>query len=119
MLTASCHCGAVKIEISRRPRTLTRCTCSICRRYGALWCYRTRKSARVIARRGATTAYSWNDKVIAFHHCNTCGCLTHYEDVDKSPDGRIAVNARMIAPTDIAGARVRTFDGAKTWKYTD
>ena len=34
MLVASCHCGAVKIQIPRRPRTLTDCNCSICRRYG-------------------------------------------------------------------------------------
>ena len=119
MLTASCHCGAVVIEMSRKPRTVTRCTCSICRRYAAQWAYCTRKSARVIAAPGATTAYLWNDRVIEFHHCNTCGCLTHYEDADKSEGGRIAVNTRMMAPDDIAGLRIRTFDGAETWKYLD
>ena len=29
MLTGTCHCGAVTIELARRPRSLTQCTCSI------------------------------------------------------------------------------------------
>lgn len=73
----------------------------------------------MVAAPGATTAYLWNDKVIEFHHCNTCGCLTHYEDVDRAPDRRVAVNARMMSPQDLAGIRIRTFDGADTWKYLD
>jgi hypothetical protein len=47
MLRASCHCGAVVLELARRPRTLTECNCSICRRYGALWTYCSRSRARV------------------------------------------------------------------------
>ena len=119
MLIASCHCGAVSIEVSRRPRSLTRCTCSICRRYAAMWAYCTRKTARVLSAPDATTAYVWSDKVIEFHHCKTCGCVTHYESTKKSEDGRIAVNARMMSPSDIADARVRTFDGGATWRYLD
>jgi hypothetical protein len=117
MLTASCHCGAVRIEVSRRPRSLTQCTCSICHRYGALWAYFTRRTARVFSARGVTSAYKWNDEVIEFHHCKKCGCLTHYQSTTKSRDSRIAVNARMLPAADIAGVRIRTFDGAKTWKY--
>ncbi len=98
---------------------LTQCTCSVCRRYAALWAYCTPKTARVHRAPGASTAYSWNDRVIEFHHCSTCGCLTHYEAARKSDDMRIAVNARML-PSDVtAGIRVRTFDGADSWKYLD
>ncbi len=39
MLSATCHCGAVRIHIPRKPRSLTNCNCSICRRYGVLWAY--------------------------------------------------------------------------------
>ena len=119
MLTSSCHCGVVKIEIDRQPRSLTQCTCSICHRYGALWAYCTRKTARVLSSRRPTTAYSWGDMTIEFHHCDACGCLTHYESVEKSPDSRIAINARMLPRAEISGIRIRTFDGADTWKYLD
>ena len=119
MITASCHCGAVQIEVDALPKTLTQCTCSICHRYGALWAYRTRRTARVVAGQDNETAYVWNDKVIEFYHCNICGCMTRYEDVEKETGSRIAVNARMMPAEEIAGIRVRTFDGARTWKYLD
>jgi len=38
-LSGSCHCGAVVVNVARRPRQLTDCNCSICRRYGTLWAY--------------------------------------------------------------------------------
>lgn len=119
MINASCHCGAVQIEVSGMPETLTQCTCSICRRYGALWAYRTRKTVRVLSEPDVETAYVWNDEVIEFFHCNRCGCVTRYESVDKSPESRIAVNVRMMSPEHVAGLKVRIFDGAKSWKYLD
>lgn len=119
MHLASCHCAAVRIEVARRPRSLTRCTCSICRRYAALWAYCTPKTARVLAHEDALVAYLWNDRCIEFYHCRVCGCLTHYEGAQKSVSGRVAVNARMMEPDVLEHARIRTFDGANTWKYLD
>jgi hypothetical protein len=119
MIQASCHCGAVRMEIDSLPETLTQCTCSICRRYGALWAYRTRRTARVVAGADAERRYVWGDRVIEFWFCANCGCMTRYESTEKHDDSRVAVNARMIAPADIAGLRIRTFDGADTWKYLD
>jgi len=117
MLSASCHCGAVQIEVARKPRSLTECTCSICRRYGAQWAYCSRETAIVTCAPDAITAYTWGDKSLEFYYCNTCGCLTHYESTKKSDDSRIAVNARMMSPADIADVKVKLFDGADTWKY--
>jgi hypothetical protein len=118
-LVASCHCGAVQLEASEKPQSLTRCTCSICHRYGALWAYFTRKTTTVTCDPAAITAYRWGDRSIEFFHCASCGCLTHYESVDKGEDSRVALNARMMSPADIAGIAIRTFDGAETWKYLD
>ena len=39
MLFATCHCGAVGVEIPGPPQAVTNCNCSICRRLGALWAY--------------------------------------------------------------------------------
>jgi len=120
MLHASFHCGAVRLEIARAPKTLTACNCSICSRYAALWAYYTRKAVRVISKRGALEDYRWNDRDIAFQRCTTCGCVTHYSDLrDRSEAGRIAVNARMMEPSAIASVRVRQFDGAKMVRRVD
>lgn len=119
MLTASCHCGAVSLEIDEKPESLTECTCSICHRLAAQWAYYTRLQVRVIDPQGLSTAYLWGDKCIEFYHCGVCGCTTHYESVDKGPDSRIAVNTKTMRPQDVAGIRVRKFDGASTWKFLD
>ncbi len=69
---------------------------------------------------GALSGYAWNGRTLTFFHCSTCGCLTHYESNERAEGERtIAVNARMFAAETIAGIRVRTFDGADTWKYVD
>lgn len=116
--TATCHCGAVSVELPRRPRTLTDCNCSMCRRYGALWAYYDPKAIRVVCRRGATSSYSWGRKNLRFIRCNTCGCVTHYER-NRSTHRRIAVNARNLDPAELRSARIRHLDGAATWKYLD
>lgn len=118
-LTGTCHCGAVKLEASCPPTSVTECNCSICRRYGAKWAYYTASTAHVVCEPEAVCSYSWGDHEIEFYHCRKCGCLTHYESVDKSADYRIAINARMMSPEDIEEIPVKRFDGADTWKYLD
>ena len=50
MLSTTCHCGAVAIQISRAPESVTDCNCSICRRYGTLWAYYDRKDVKITSR---------------------------------------------------------------------
>jgi hypothetical protein len=68
---------------------------------------------------GASAAYSWNDRTIDFHHCRTCGCLTHYSSTPASDRDRLAVNARMMTLSELDGVKVRKFDGADTWRFID
>ncbi len=119
MFSASCHCGAIKLEIDEKPESLTQCTCSICHRIGAQWAYYTRQQVRVSGLKEAGVDYLWGDKCIEFYHCKTCGCTTHYESVEKYSDCRIAVNTRMMRREDVSGIKVKTFDGADTWKFLD
>lgn len=67
----------------------------------------------------ALVAYSWGDKSLEFYHCRHCGCLTHYESIEKTDNSRIALNARMIPLEDMVGIPAKTFDDAKTWKYLE
>jgi hypothetical protein len=117
MLQASCHCGAIAIEIAAPLESVTECNCSICHRYGARWAYFTASTTRISASAEDLSAYSWGDRSISFICCARCGCLTHYESNDKSNDYRIAVNARMLPPAELAGVKVRLFDGADSWRY--
>ncbi len=119
MLSAICHCGAVRIEVPRKPETLTDCNCSICRRYGTLWAYYKRSEVCVNGAPGSAAEYVWGDKTLKFVRCRTCGCVTHWEPVEPNGDAKIGVNARNFEPDVIIGVRIRLLDGASTWKYLD
>lgn len=115
---SSCHCGAVRLEIAKPPETVTDCNCSICRRYGALWAYYSPTQVRIVAAADTSDMYQWGVKMIAFHRCKVCGCLTHWASSDGTLD-RMGVNARLMDLDVLAAARVRKLDGAVTWKYVD
>ncbi|MCG6964260.1 MAG: GFA family protein [Acidobacteria bacterium] len=119
MINGSCHCGAVTFSLDVEPAWLTECNCSICRRIGGLWAYGTAAEIHVTRPDDGTIAYVWGDKSLAFHACKVCGCTTHWESLDRSPNARMAVNLRMANPADIAHIPVRCFDGAETWTYLD
>ena len=109
MIESSCHCGAVRLKINRAPEEVKDCNCSICRRYGALWAYYSPKEVQVT--KDATDIYIWGERILEFHRCKRCGCVTHWEAVDKTHD-RMGVNARLMTPEVLAHARLRHFDGA-------
>ena len=115
----SCHCGAVTIELQRRIRKLTRCNCSICRRYGALWANQQRKAVLVSDKTGALSGYRWGKGTLEFFHCSACGCITHYAHSERRKDGSdmCGVNMRNIDdPAQIREVPIRLLDGAGTWK---
>ncbi len=117
MFKTTCHCGAVSIEIPRRPRSLTSCDCSICRRYGTLWAYYSSTEVRIMARRGATVAYAWGDKTLEFVRCKTCGCVTHWQPTVPERGLRMGVNARNFDPAQLGPVRIKVLDGAVSERY--
>ena len=118
MPNASCHCGAVSLELAAAPAEVTDCTCSICRRYGVLWAYYPVAQVRIAAAPGATEAYRWGKGSVEFHRCRTCGCVSHWAAVDGGRE-RMGVNARLLPLADLGKARIRHLDGADTEEYLD
>jgi len=117
MIYASCHCGAVELEIDVAPQDITDCNCSICRRYGVLWAYYSPSQVH-FTKPPVTDIYMWDDKAIQFHRCRVCGCVSHWSAVDALVD-RMGVNARLMDPELTRHARVRRLDGAVTDEYVD
>ena len=116
MIVSSCHCGAVRLELPEPPEVLTACNCSICRRIGGLWAYYRPEQVKLVSAPDATLAYVWGDKCLSLHTCRTCGCTTHWEPIPKENAEKMGINARMLDPTVIEGARVRHLDGADSWE---
>lgn len=118
MIEATCHCQAVRFQIARAPETVTNCNCSICRRTGALWAYYNPADVALMTPNADFGGYAWGDRMLTFHHCRVCGCITHWSPVDKTHP-RMGVNGRLFDPEVLARVRVRHLDGADTWTYLD
>jgi catechol 2,3-dioxygenase-like lactoylglutathione lyase family enzyme len=119
MITGTCHCGTVEVEVPGPPEALTLCNCSSCRRYGALWAYFPIEAVRITGHPEHTTEYVWGDKTLRTVRCRYCGCITHWEPLQPLVDSKLGVNMRNFHPDEIGTPRLRRFDGAESWTYLD
>ena len=119
MIKGNCHCGAISFELDAELEWLTECNCSICRKLGTIWAHARIDRIFIQKTEGATTSYRWGDENLAFHTCKTCGCTTHWENLQPQSDSVMAVNVRLADPEQISHLRIRRFDGADSWQYLD
>jgi hypothetical protein len=119
-LKGSCHCKATQFEVSEAPASVTRCTCSICSKRGALWAYYTPEQV-TMATQESTSTHRWGSRTVKLHFCRTCGCSTYNESpswVDRKPDftrPRIAINARLFDDFDLDAVPIQVLDGKNLW----
>ena len=114
MVRAACHCTAVRFEVEELPDWVLDCNCSICRRYGAIWAYPEPTKVKFLLGADVTETYSWADRMLAFHRCTTCGCVTHMTALDSDPPRVYGINTRMIPTLDPASVRLRQKDNGHT-----
>src|SRR6476469_1912452 len=108
---ASCHCGAVKVDVDAEPPTeAVACNCSHCRRQGFLLSFVPRDKVRVSGR-DALTEYRFNKHVIAHLFCKTCGSQPVAEGPGK--DGPMSmINLNCAPEIDLSSLKITHFDGA-------
>lgn len=130
-LTASCHCGATKIE-APVPTSATECNCSYCARTGAVWAYYAPDELTVVSQE--------DDRVYAprgmnqHHFCGRCGMQTWGESPDwgsvynadgtpkpgfeagSMPTAKIrGLNLRLVDDLDWSKISVEKVDGRNNW----
>lgn len=110
-ISGACLCGKVTWTFAGEPGPVTACSCTACRRYGALWAYDW--EGERITTSGETRRYMRGDRQLGFHFCPDCGCVVWWRGAEPHADGRrrIAVNVRMAAPEAVAQLPVKHFDG--------
>ncbi|MDR9767823.1 GFA family protein [Shewanella baltica] len=79
--TASCHCGAVVLQLSlpngiENPR---RCDCSICRRKGAIVGSVPLAGIKILKGEEVLKCYEFNTKTAKHYFCSNCGIYTHHQ----------------------------------------
>ncbi|MGY4360220.1 hypothetical protein ACVW0J_006713 [Bradyrhizobium sp. i1.7.7] len=83
-IEASCHCGETVFEVTEAPASVTRCTCSLCAKRGALWAYYTPAQFRLLSPPESVATYLWGSRTVKHHFCASCGCGTYSESPDWS-----------------------------------
>lgn len=114
MVRAACHCTAIRFELAEAPAWVLDCNCTLCRRYGAIWVYPQAGTAELVRGVDGSDVYSWGDRMLAFHRCKTCGCVTHMAALDTDPPRIYGINARMIPTLDPTSVRLRQIDNGHT-----
>ena len=120
-IKGSCHCGKTQFEVSEAPADVTRCTCSLCSKRGALWAYYTPAQFRLTSPAENVATYLWGSRTVKHHFCANCGCGTYSESPDWStgkPDfdnPKVGVNARLFDEFDLDAVPVTIIDGKNLW----
>jgi hypothetical protein len=122
-ITGSCHCGKTSFVIEGEiPAKLTRCTCSICAKRGALYAYYRPDQFRLTSSPENRAEYRWGVKTSTSYFCPHCGCATYNDSPDYQRDGtwdgttrRYGVNARLFDHFTAADAPYIEIDGKNLW----
>jgi hypothetical protein len=115
-IQGTCLCKVVQLGVARRPRQVTQCNCSVCRRYGTLWAYYRRAAVSISAPRGALEDYSVRAGGLRFVRCRSCGCVICWDGRGKGRDQRMGVNMRLFDHALMAAVPIKVLDGDKTWR---
>ncbi len=111
--SATCHCGAVEVEVAGDvPGEAMACNCSHCRRNGFLLAFVPADQAKVIRGEEQLQTYTFNKHVIAHRFCPTCGVqpLANGKGSDGKPVAMI--NLRCVADLDLDSLKINKYDGA-------
>jgi hypothetical protein len=114
-IEGTCLCGAVTLGATRRPRQVTQCNCSVCRRYGTLWAYYRRSAVSITAPRGGLVSFSVRKAGLRFVRCKTCGCVVCWDSTRKAADRRFGLNTRLLDHALMANVPIKVLDGDDSW----
>lgn len=127
-LSATCHCGAVHVQVAHAPDFIFECNCSLCESHGVWWGYYTPDEVEVT---GETRGYGRADRevpAVEVHFCPRCGCTTHFAlsaawlEKSGAANDRMGVNMRLFDRAALTGVKLhfpdgRAWDGVGEWGY--
>ncbi|KEQ55436.1 GFA family protein [Sphingobium chlorophenolicum] len=118
MISLSCLCGQIRIELAKRPDHIHECNCTLCSKSGARWSYFHPSEASV---QGVAAGYCREDKddpAAEIRFCANCGSTTHFNltasAAAKFGNTLMGVNMLLADERDLAGLELRFPDG-KAW----
>lgn len=109
--TGSCHCGAVRYQVTMKLDGLITCNCSICGRTGSILGFVPTDRFELLQGEDSLTDYQFNQKVIHHLFCKVCGVRSFARGT--GPDGKemVAVNVRCLDDVDAHRLQPHPYDG--------
>jgi hypothetical protein len=118
MLTLSCLCGQVRLELVKRPDFIHACNCTMCRKTGARWGYFHPAEVSIAGSTGGYSRADKDDPSAEAHFCTGCGATTHFiltpSAVARFGNGVMGVNMLLADQAELAGVELRYPDG-QSW----
>lgn len=95
-LKATCHCGAVELEVTLSDglNTARRCTCSYCSRRGAIAVSAPLDGIRIVKGEDTLRLYQFGTHTAKHYFCSNCGIYTHHQR--RSNPNEFGVNAANV-----------------------
>ncbi len=114
--TGSCHCGAVRFEIVAQLDRAVRCTCSICRKKGALHHRVPPDRFRLVKGEEDLVLYRFNTATARHYFCRHCG-IHPFAHPRRAPTEDWLVNLWCLDDFDpeAAALEIEIFDG-RNWE---
>jgi hypothetical protein len=80
LIAGKCHCGNISFSLTWEPNPshipARACTCSFCKRHGAVWTSNPRGALRILVRDSTlVTKYAFATENASFHTCAGCGIV--------------------------------------------
>ena len=108
----SCHCGAVRYEVTADFTEGIRCNCSHCKRKGWLLAFVPVDSFTLLSGEDAQTTYHFNKHHIDHMFCKTCGVQSYSYGGDGAGNHMYAINLNCIEDLDLKDIKINEYDGA-------
>ncbi len=107
----SCHCGAIRFEVSLDLDHVRVCDCSLCRKRGALNYRVEDEDITVLSSLDDLTLYQWHTRTAKDYFCPTCGILP-FRRPRTAPE-LWTVNVRCLDNVDLDTIPVRKVHGSQ------
>ncbi len=110
----SCHCGAVRFEVTMAPpEKIFSGNCSICKRMGWLLTFAPMESFKLLSGQEQLTDYQFGNQKIHHVFCKVCGIRSFSRGVSPAGHGEVAaLNVRCLENIDLSNVPVHSYDCA-------
>jgi hypothetical protein len=108
--SGSCHCGAVRFEVTSDLSEAGECNCSICTRVGWIMVSVKPSQFRQLSGGNAQTDYQFGKKTMHHLFCSTCG-VHSFGRYGVGKDEKVIVNVRCLKDVDPSALKIGHVDG--------